>query len=178
LGFGSGLSSVAETYNDRVRIDKLKRVPSDVSERRRAEHGLRRHAERQALLLEVTSDLIRTSEPAELGRVTFEHITSAFGADICFNYRLDPQRQCLRLEFARGIPPDKLEAARSLQLGQAFCGTAVGGDWRSLMSGRVCLPVIGLSDRASYGLLQRRLRFELRTIGRRRDLRVDDARIH
>jgi PAS domain S-box-containing protein len=59
--------------------------------------------------------------------VTFEHITSAFGADICFNYRLDPARQCLRLVFARGIPPDKLEAARSLQLGQAFCGTAVGG---------------------------------------------------
>jgi hypothetical protein len=60
LGFGSGLSSVAETYNDRVRIDKLKRVPSDVSERRRAEHGLRRHAERQALLLEMLPELEKT----------------------------------------------------------------------------------------------------------------------
>ncbi len=88
---------------------------------------LHRNAEQQALLLEVTSDLIRASEPGELGGVTFEHISSAFGADICFNYRLDPARQRLMLVFARGIPPEPLEAAQSLELGQAFCGTAAGG---------------------------------------------------
>jgi len=104
-----------------------KRVPFDISERRRAEDAVRMHAERQALLLEVTSDLIRASERRELGRVTFEHISSAFGADICFNYRLDPTGHYLRLEFARGIPPDKQVAAQSLQVGQAFCGTAAGG---------------------------------------------------
>jgi PAS domain S-box-containing protein len=102
-------------------------VPLGLSERRRAEDALRRNAEQQALLLEVTSDLIRASEPGELGRVTFEHISSAFGADICFNYRLDPAGQHLRLVFVHGIPPEPLKAAQSLELGQAFCGTAAGG---------------------------------------------------
>lgn len=44
--------------------------------------------------------------------------------------------------------------------------------------GRVYLPVIGLSDRALRCVLRRRLRFQVRSIGRRGDLRVDDARIH
>jgi PAS domain S-box-containing protein len=109
-----------------VLLHEDERVPFDISEPMRAEDALRRHAERQALLLEVTSDLIRASEPGELGRVTFEHISSAFGADICLNYRLDPTGH-LRLEFARGITLDKQGAARSLQVGQAFCGTAAGG---------------------------------------------------
>jgi PAS domain S-box-containing protein len=110
-----------------VLLHEDKRVPFDISEPMRAEDALRRQTERQALLLEVTSDLIRASEPGELGRVTFEHISSAFGADICLNYRLDPGARHLRLEFARGITLDKQGAARSLQVGQAFCGTAAGG---------------------------------------------------
>jgi PAS domain S-box-containing protein len=84
----------------------------DIGERRRAEDALRRQAERQALLLEVTSDLIRASEPGELGRVTFEHVSSALGAVVCTNYRLDPAGQRLRLVFVHGIPPQYLDAAQ------------------------------------------------------------------
>ncbi len=98
-------------------------VTSGISEHRRAEEALCR----QTMLLDLTSDLIRASEPGELGRMTFERVSSAFGADICFNYRLDPAGKRLRLVFGRGIPPEQLEAAQSLELGQAFCGTAAGG---------------------------------------------------
>ena len=101
-----------------------RRVLFDFSERQRAEDALRRLAERQAMLLEVTSDLIRTSEPGELGRKTFEHVKSAFGAVVCTNYRLDPAAQRLRLVFVHGIPPEYLEAAQSLELGQEYCGAA------------------------------------------------------
>jgi len=100
------------------------RLPFDISERRRAENGLRGYIERQAMLLEVTSDLIRASEPSELGRKTFEHVCAALGAVVCTNYRLDPVAHRLRLVFVRGIPPEYLEAARSLELGQEYCGTA------------------------------------------------------
>jgi PAS domain S-box-containing protein len=96
----------------------------DISERQRAEDALRRHAEQRALLLEVTSDLIRASGPGELGRMTFEHVKSALGAVVCTNYRLDPTGQRLRLAFVHGIPPEHLEAAQSLELGQEYCGTA------------------------------------------------------
>jgi PAS domain S-box-containing protein len=96
-----------------------KRVP-DTSDRHRADNAL----QRQAMLLEVTSDLIRASEPGELGRMTFEHIRSDLGAVVCTNYRLDPVGQRLRLAFVHGIPPQYLEAAQSLELGQEYCGTA------------------------------------------------------
>jgi PAS domain S-box-containing protein len=93
---------------------------------RQGEDALRRHAQRETLLLELTSDLIRASEPGELGRMTFEHIKSAFGAVVCTNYRFDPATQRLRLVFVHGVPEERLEDARSLELGQEYCGTTAG----------------------------------------------------
>jgi signal transduction protein with GAF and PtsI domain len=74
--------------------------------------------------LEITSDLIHASEPGELGRKAFEHVKCDLGLMVCTNYRLDPVAQRLRLVFVHGIPPEKLEAAQSLELGQEYCGTA------------------------------------------------------
>ncbi len=117
-------TSISPILDGSGKVTGLSVILRDISERRRAEDALRRHAEQQALLLEVTSDLIRASEPGELGRATFEHVKSAFGAVVCTNYRLDPTGQRLRLVFVHGIPPEHLEAARSLELGQEYCGTA------------------------------------------------------
>ena len=72
---------------------------------------------------QVASDLIRACEPGELGRKTFEHVSGALGAVICTNFRLDPATQRLRLVFVHGVPSEYLEMARSLELGQVYCGT-------------------------------------------------------
>jgi PAS domain S-box-containing protein len=85
-------------------VTGLSIILRDISERRRAEDALRRHAERQALLLEVTSDLIRAAEPGELSRLTFRRIGPVLGADICLNFRLDPESQHLRLPHRRARP--------------------------------------------------------------------------
>jgi PAS domain S-box-containing protein len=77
-----------------------------------------------ALLLDATSDLIRASDLGELSRVTFDHVSSALDADVCTNYRLDSTGQCLKLEFGCGLPPEKLEMARLIKLGQEYCGRA------------------------------------------------------
>jgi PAS domain S-box-containing protein len=105
-------------------VTGLSIILRDISERRHAEEVQRRHAERQAVLLEVTSDLIRAAEPSELSRLTFQHIGPAFSADICLNFRLDPGGQHLRLEFESGIPPELSATTQSLELGQAYCGMA------------------------------------------------------
>jgi PAS domain S-box-containing protein len=80
--------------------------------------------ERQPLLREATSDLICASELGELGRMTFGRVSSVLDAVVCTNYCLDPAAQRLRLVFVHGIPPDRLEAARSLEVGQEYCGAA------------------------------------------------------
>ncbi len=77
---------------------------------------------RQATLLEVTSDLIRASELRQLGRMAFDRISLPFGANICFNYRLDPVGRRRRLVFGCGLSPEHLESAQSLELGQEYCG--------------------------------------------------------
>src|SRR6266446_4850777 len=117
-------TSISPIFDGSGRVTGLSVILRDIGERQRAEDALRRHAKRQALLLEVTSDLIRASEPSELGPIMFEHISPALGAVVCTNYRLDPTRQRLTLVFVHGIPPEYLEAARSLELGQEYCGTA------------------------------------------------------
>jgi len=105
LSFLVAAVDCAEASETTMSLHEDKRVPFDISERQRAEDALRRYAERQAMLLEVTSDLIRASEPGELGRMTFEHVKSAFGAVVCTNYRLDPAARRLRLVCVHGIPP-------------------------------------------------------------------------
>ncbi len=95
---------------------------------------------RQAILLDVTSDLIRASEPGELGRRMFERVRSTVDADICFNYRLDPVGQRPRLVFGCGIPPEHLEAAQSLELGKEYCGIAAAR----------CQPLVANKQRIAY----------------------------
>src|SRR5262245_53414252 len=73
---------------------------------------------------QVASDLIRACEPGELGRKTFEHVSAALGAVVCTNFQLDAATQRLRLVFVHGVPSEYLEMARSLELGQEYCGIA------------------------------------------------------
>jgi PAS domain S-box-containing protein len=105
-------------------VTSLSIVVRDISKRRRAEDELRHHVERQTLLLELTSGLLRATEPSQLSRLTFQHIGPAIGADICANFRLDSATQHLTLEFGSGIPPELSEALQSLELGQTYCGMA------------------------------------------------------
>ncbi len=105
-------------------VTALSIVVRDISKRRRAEDDLRHHVERQTLLLELTSGLLRATEPSQLSRLTFQHIGPAIAADICANFRLDSAAQHLTLEFASGIPQERLEAVQSLELGRTYCGLA------------------------------------------------------
>src|SRR5262245_60052448 len=132
--------NVSPVLDGSGKVTELSMILRDISERRRAEDALRRQAEQQALLLEVTSDLIRASEPGELGRMTFEHIRSALGAVVCTNYRLDPAEHRLRLAFVHGIPSKHLEAVQTLEFGQEYCGTAAA----------TCQPLVADKRRIAF----------------------------
>ena len=110
-------------------------VIEEVTERKHAEEGLRRHAARLALLLNVTSDLIAASEPQSLGRIVFERVGPAFGADVCFNYRVDDASGRLQLVFESGLAAEQRELAAWLDVNQAFCGT-VAADCQPILADR------------------------------------------
>jgi PAS domain S-box-containing protein len=98
-------------------------LSQNISERKRAEEALLRHARRQALLLEI-SHLILTTQTSggALSEAIFDRVQDVLDADVCFNYSLDASTQTLYLVAQRGVPEDKLESAQVLQLGEAFCG--------------------------------------------------------
>ncbi len=128
-------TNVSPILDDSGNVTGLSIIVRDISKRRCAEDALQRHAELQALLLELTSGLLRATQPSELSRLTFQHIGPAIDADICTNFRLEPGAQRLRLEFGSGIPSELSEGAQSLELGQTYCGIAaanrqpVVADW-------------------------------------------------
>ncbi|MCC6890666.1 MAG: PAS domain S-box protein [Hyphomicrobiales bacterium] len=102
-------------------------VQVDITARKFSEMALLRHAERQALLLDLTSALIGCEDAGELGRVVFERIAPVFEADVCFNYRLDATNGSLELVFQRGVPPAQLGEAQRLAIEEAFCSAAADG---------------------------------------------------
>lgn len=85
---------------------------------------LRERAARQSLLLEVSRIILESSgDAAELVRALFQKVGPHLGADVCFSYVLDEDSGALRLLAGAGIPPQFKDAAKTLQVGQAFCGT-------------------------------------------------------
>jgi PAS domain S-box-containing protein len=117
-------TNVSPIFDDTGNITGLSIILRDISERLRAEDALQQHAERQALLLRMTSDLIRAAEPSELSYLTFQHVRPVLDADICTNFRLDPGGHRLSLEFGSGIPPELADVVQSLEIGEAYCGMA------------------------------------------------------
>lgn len=111
-------------FDDQGRIVHLVGVCTDISERKQAEIALTRHAERQALLLEIASGLLQAgNNKAELTRAVFEKVGSHLDADVCLTYRIDEESATLRLVAGFGIPDELRPTAQRLPLKRAFCGT-------------------------------------------------------
>lgn len=96
----------------------------DLRERKASKRKLARHAERQALLLDVASNLLQAGhDRASLAQYVFERVSSHLEADVCFNFRFDEKEDGLELVNCFGVSPASRAAACRLEPGQAICGT-------------------------------------------------------
>ncbi len=100
-------------------------IPSavDISERNRAEKGLRMHNERLRLLWETAGILFSTDNSAAMIQGLFEKISDHLKVDTCFHYMVNEQADALRLQFAAGVSADDASSLARLKFGQAICGT-------------------------------------------------------
>ena len=99
-------------------------VMRDVTARRLAAAALTRQAERQAILLEVSS-IILEPQPrtdAALTELLFSKVAPHLGADIWFNYAIEEGGGSLRLVAAPGLPARFLAESRRLPFHGSFCG--------------------------------------------------------
>ncbi len=95
----------------------------DITALKSAEADLKRQAHRQGVLLDVTTALIAAPDSAQAGEAVFSRISREFDAEVCFNYHSVPAGDRFELVFHKGIPEAVLDAARTLKLNEAFCGT-------------------------------------------------------
>jgi PAS domain S-box-containing protein len=110
----------------------------DITDEKKAEEAVRRHALSQALLLDVTRTLISKEydEPALCTKV-FQIVAFALEADVCLNYRIEDSAH-LTLICHHGVPPALVDVAKALPLESAFCGTAID-DLRPVLADSRCI---------------------------------------
>lgn len=79
---------------------------------------------RRQILLDLALDLDRTDlTREEMGKIVYDKIKSLLNVDLCFNYIVNDETTRLELVYGHGIPAEFSEAAKYLDLNEAFCGT-------------------------------------------------------
>ncbi len=96
---------------------------TDIDDQKRAAEQLRRHAERQTLLVEISHFILTSPEAGNgLTQAVFHKVREHLDADVCVNYRFDAESATLHLVAHAGIPEELSSAIQHLQLGESFCG--------------------------------------------------------
>ena len=115
-------------------------VVRDVTRRVAAEAAVTRHAERQALLLDLSRAILEEArDEAGLAALVFERVGPALGADMLFNFALEEGGGALlRLVAAPGVPQAQLDALRGVRIGEGLCGAVfAGGEAVSVDAARI-----------------------------------------
>lgn len=97
----------------------------DITDRKRNERSLERHAERQVMLLDIASSLLLSwYDRAALADQVFDRIRLHLDADVGFYFRFDARHDCLELLASLGISAEHQSAVHRVRLGDSVCGRA------------------------------------------------------
>ncbi|WP_026840597.1 MASE3 domain-containing protein [Citrifermentans bremense] len=96
----------------------------DITERRESEAALQRGNLRLDLLASNASRLLESDAPQQLVDELCQKVMSYVSCDAYFNFLVDEQAGCLRLNACAGISAECAESLRYLEYGVAVCGCA------------------------------------------------------
>jgi PAS domain S-box-containing protein len=94
----------------------------DLTERKRAEEALKKSRERFEILSETASSLLATDKPQKIVNELCRKVMNHLDCHAFFNYLVDEEKQCLRLNAYVGIPEDVAREVEWLNFGAAVCG--------------------------------------------------------
>ncbi|RYD30350.1 MAG: response regulator, partial [Verrucomicrobiaceae bacterium] len=120
LSVNSGSPRVWTTRELGIISEVLSRL-SPVVERFRARKELEDQNEKMGILWNAARILLKSEDPESMLQEIFDAISGPLGLDVYINYMNDGDR--LRLASYRGIGQDDADGIRSLEFGQAICGT-------------------------------------------------------
>jgi len=102
------------------RIHAVMGVLADVTDRKRAEAAIERHAREMSMLYETSLEVAETSDPMEILRRVVARAAQLLGAPMGGVYLMDDATQELELVVAHNLPPEYL--GRRLRLGEGLSG--------------------------------------------------------
>ncbi|WAC19091.1 ATP-binding protein [Luteolibacter sp. SL250] len=107
---------------------------SPVVERFRAKQKLEVQNQKMGILWDAAQILLTSDDPESMLQQIFDAISGPLGLDVYINYMNDGDR--LRLSSFRGIGQEEAESLRTLEFGQAICGT-VALTRRAIIAGKI-----------------------------------------
>jgi len=125
--------------NDRVFSENIYFVPRynaariyaiDITERKQTEETLKRNLERLAIISDTASQLLVSQTPHLIVEALCERVVEHLDCHAFFNYLVDDERNCLRLNAYAGIPEETARGIRFLDYGVAVCGCAARDAYR------------------------------------------------
>lgn len=96
----------------------------DITERRRAEEDLKRSMERLEIISDTASRLLMSNDPQEVINALCQRVMEHLDCQAFFNFLVDEERNCLRLNTYAGIPEETAREIQFLDYGVAVCGCA------------------------------------------------------
>lgn len=96
----------------------------DITQKKRIKTAIDENLERLEILTKAADQMIFHEDPKEILDELFFHLSDYLQLDVFFHYKWDADSKKLSLWNYHGIDEDEAAAIRSLNLGEAVCGTA------------------------------------------------------
>jgi PAS domain S-box-containing protein len=97
-------------------------VIHDITERKLAENSLQKSIERLDIISSTASGLLLSSEPQKIVETLCRRVMEHLECHIFFNFLVDDEMNCLRLNAYAGIPAEKAREIQLLDYGVSMCG--------------------------------------------------------
>lgn len=119
---------------------------------KRAEDELKKSVERLEIISDTASRLLMSEEPQKVVEALCRKVMKHLDCDAFFNYLVDEQRNCLRLNAYAGIPEETARELHFLDFGTAVCGCAARDASRIVAENIPSTPDIRTELVASLGI--------------------------
>ncbi len=127
-------------------------VTQDITAQKLNEEALRWGARRNELLSKTAARLLQNTDPQKVVEELCEEVMQFLDCQAFFNYLVDEEADCLRLNACAGIPEPQARAIERLDYGVAICGCVAREGRRIVAETISAAPDARTALVASYGI--------------------------
>jgi PAS domain S-box-containing protein len=121
---GDFVVSTTPLYDEKGAMTGSVHVAHDITERKRAEESLKKSLQRLDLISNTANQLLMSERPQMVVESLCRKVMEHLDCHAFFNFLVDEERNCLRLNAYAGIPEEKAKEIKFLDFGVAVCGCA------------------------------------------------------